>query len=376
MPAAEEPRREQLDGLRALVFFCVFLVHHFTVPLEFLSYALPVFFAMSGFLITRVLWQSQAATLGEKLKVFYVRRILRICPAYYVVLLFLYLFHDLQYPLTNVAYVLNLKIFALSLNPSDPEFINLAAAWNSRDLHLWSMSVEEHYYLLYPLLFFVIPRRRMGLLFGATVALGIGIRAWQMHAQPESYYGLLLPSCMEYFAWGGLFAFLMLEGRLPSRRSSWWALYLPAAAVAVSIAIEYGFKLDGYYMCQTTHFTSFVAPMLGLLIWGLWTESPSHPAIRFMNLKPLVYLGKIGYAMYLVHLSMWDLYRAWFAPTINARVEDPAWQTAWFFAVTFAMTVVLGAALWHFVEVPAGKLKKYFPVAGVPRAAALVPSGG
>ena len=369
-----EQRREQLDGLRALVFFCVFAVHHFFVPLEFLSYALPVFFAMSGFLITRVLWQSQAPTLGEKLKTFYVRRILRICPAYYVVLLFLFLFHDLQYPLANVFYLLNLKIFALSLDPYNPEFVNLAASWDKHDLHLWSMSVEEQYYILYPLLFYIVPRRRMNLLFGATVLVAIATRTWLMHVAPESFFGFLLPSCMEYFAWGGLFAFLMLEGKLPSRRSTWWAVYLPAAAVAVSIAIEYGFKLDGYYMCQTTHFTSFVAPMLGLLIWGLWTESPSHPAIRFMNLRPLVYLGKIGYAMYLVHLSTWDLYRAWCAPLINGYVVDPTWQTVWFIAVTFALTVAFGAALWHFVEVPAGKLKKYFPVAGPKPVATLLPA--
>lgn len=78
---AAEPRRDQLDGLRAWLFVCVFTVHHQLEQVEFLTYSLSTFFVMSGFLITRVLWMCKAETLWGKLRIFYVRRVIRIVPA-------------------------------------------------------------------------------------------------------------------------------------------------------------------------------------------------------------------------------------------------------------------------------------------------------
>jgi peptidoglycan/LPS O-acetylase OafA/YrhL len=292
---------------------------------------------------------------------------IRIFPAYYFVLCCLLLFTDLQYPLSYVFYYLNLKIFALSLHPT-PGFSALWANWDelaTHNLHLWSLGVEEQFYLLYPLLFYGLSRRVMGRVFVATIAVGVATRAWLMHTAPGSFYGFLLPSTIEYFAWGSLFAYLDLQHRLPSERSSWWAIYVPTAAMAAAVAIEYGLGLDGYYMMQTTHFTSIVAPLTGLLIWGLWTERPEHPLVRLLNLRPLVYLGTISYPMYLVHLSMWEVYRRYFATIVNTRVAEPAWQTAWFYAITLALTIATGSAIWHFVEVPASRLKRFFPLSTI-----------
>ncbi len=77
-PFVQELRRDQLDGLRALLFMCVFVAHHALERVEFFAYALPTFFVMSGFLITRVLWMCCAETLWEHLRTFYLRRVIRI----------------------------------------------------------------------------------------------------------------------------------------------------------------------------------------------------------------------------------------------------------------------------------------------------------
>ena len=111
-----EARRNQLDGLRTLLFVCVFTVHHQPEAFEYLTYALPTFFVMSGFLITRVLWMCKAETLWGKLKIFYARRLIRIVPAYAFVVALLVIFDDLEHPGAYVFYYLNIKLFLVSLH--------------------------------------------------------------------------------------------------------------------------------------------------------------------------------------------------------------------------------------------------------------------
>ncbi|MGH8557218.1 MAG: acyltransferase family protein, partial [Methylococcales bacterium] len=80
-------RKVQLDGIRFVLFLMVFTTHYHPMPLKvaYFGYALGVFFVMSGFLITNVLLSANDPSLIGKLKTFYARRILRICPAYFVV---------------------------------------------------------------------------------------------------------------------------------------------------------------------------------------------------------------------------------------------------------------------------------------------------
>ena len=93
-------RKFQLDGLRFILFLLVFATHYSSNPLSlgYLGYALPVFFVMSGFLITNVLLSAEDSSLITRLRIFYIRRILRICPAYYLVVVLLIAMDSLSYP--------------------------------------------------------------------------------------------------------------------------------------------------------------------------------------------------------------------------------------------------------------------------------------
>ncbi len=253
-PHTQEPRRDQLDGLRAFLFVCVFAVHHELEEVEYLTYSLSTFFVMSGFLITRVLWMCKAETLWGKLKIFYVRRVIRIVPAYAFVVALLLIFDNLQNPAAYVFYYLNIKVFLVSLHQELPEFITWWSDWDRQDLHLWSMSVEEQFYLIFPWVYFLVPARNYGKAFVAAVVLGLTTRTFFMHYYPMSFYGFLLTSCVEYFAWGALFSYLDLSGTLPARPSPWWSLYLPVAATLLLIGIEYGYDFDGYFHQRTSQF--------------------------------------------------------------------------------------------------------------------------
>ena len=125
----QETRRDQLDGLRALLFICVFTVHHGLERVEFLTYSLSTFFVMSGFLITRVLWMCRGETLWARVRTFYVRRVIRIVPAYAFVVALLLIFDTLENPTAYAFYYLNIKLFLVSLHQERPEFITW---WTAR----------------------------------------------------------------------------------------------------------------------------------------------------------------------------------------------------------------------------------------------------
>ena len=378
---AAEPRRDQLDGLRAWLFVCVFTVHHQLEQVEFLTYSLSTFFVMSGFLITRVLWMCKAETLWGKLRIFYVRRVIRIVPAYAFVVALLLIFDTLENPASYAFYYLNIKLFLVSLHQERPEFITWWSAWDRQDLHLWSMSVEEQFYLLFPWVYFLTPARRLGVAFGAAVALGLVSRTWFMHYYPTSYYGFLLTSCVEYFAWGALFSYLDLNGTLPSKPAAWWSLYLPVAATVGLIALEYGLGADGYFHQQTSHFLGPIAPFLGMAMWGLWVADSRLAIVRFLNWKPFVYFGHLSYPMYLTHLTFISFCQHDLTAQIARVVDGPRAQYLVAFVLAFIMTSLAGAFIWHAIEVPAARLKRRFPLdpsrvrrSAVPAGAAAQPS--
>jgi peptidoglycan/LPS O-acetylase OafA/YrhL len=143
----EPGRIDQFDGLRALAFGAVFLHHAVSAPLLWMG--VDLFFVLSGYLITRNLLRlRETATTGGALRVFYFRRLLRIVPPYY------------------------LAVFAMALYvPAYRDHLGwyLGFASNLRDTlvgpdpgpatTLWSIAVEEQFYLLWPMLVLLCPRR-------------------------------------------------------------------------------------------------------------------------------------------------------------------------------------------------------------------------
>ncbi|RYG06828.1 MAG: acyltransferase, partial [Burkholderiales bacterium] len=207
--ANDSLRRPHIDGVRFLLFLIVFTVHYAPNPMQlgYFSYALPVFFVMSGFLITNVLLSADHLSLGEKLRVFYLRRILRICPAYFLVLGIMIAMGLVAHPGWYAAYLVNIKLFLISLEPGSAELQAwMAGNWRTENWHLWSLSVEEQFYILYPLALYLTPARHRVAMLVCMVFASIAAHVLFIRLLPHSFYGALLPVCMEYFAWGCLFS--------------------------------------------------------------------------------------------------------------------------------------------------------------------------
>lgn len=351
-------RKYQLDGIRFVLFLMVFATHYHPMPLKiaYFGYALPVFFVMSGFLITNVLLSANDPTLGGKLKIFYGRRILRICPAYFVVVLLLIGLGALTYPFSYLLYLINVKLFVLSVSQPFGEFHSwFLGAWRNESLHLWSLSVEEQFYILYPLILFLTPVRYRTLMLFSVLVLSIASRFWFMNDYPNSFYGTLLPVCTEYFVWGCIFSWLEARKRLTSLSPS-LTLGLSTLVTLILIAIEHYLGHFGFFQFTTSHYQTPIALSMGFFIWGLWAIEDQHWVARFLSWKPLVYFGAMSYTLYLVHLVALEIFRF-------TGIDLPFSSQADEIVGAFMTTLLMGIVIWHLVEKPAYSLRRLLPYA-------------
>lgn len=163
-----------LDGLRAIAVFVV-ITYHFGFPAVPGDLGVSAFFVLSGFLITWLLLKEYRAARDISLRRFYLRRVLRIFPAYYVFLAASYALDRLH----GVAWPRGLSLSGLFY------LVNYYNATHghpvTRIAHAWSLGVEEQFYLLWPLLLLVLLRRwdrRAPAIVTATIALVALWRSW------------------------------------------------------------------------------------------------------------------------------------------------------------------------------------------------------
>ena len=349
-------RKLQLDGIRFVLFLMVFTTHYYPFPanVEYFGYALPVFFVMSGFLITNVLLSSDDPSLLGKLKTFYLRRILRICPSYYLVIGLLIAAGVLTYPIQYLLYWVNIKLFGLSIADNSATIHGwFMTAWRKESLHLWSLSAEEQFYVIYPLILYLTPVRfRTAMLFVILIG-SISARFWFMTQYPKSFYGVLLPICAEYFVWGCIFSWLESRNRLTWLNPS-WTLSLSTCATILLIAIEHSLGHQGFFQFTTSHYQTPIALAMGFFIWALWAINSNHIVARALSWKPLVYFGSMSYTLYLIHLFALDIYHALdIQLPFQTYVNDAAGA--------FVITLLTGMAIWHWVEKPIYSLRRYVP---------------
>jgi peptidoglycan/LPS O-acetylase OafA/YrhL len=358
-PAAPAPgarHHPQLDGLRALAVLLV-CWHHWAprrwhVGIHWGSVGVDLFFVLSGFLITGILLACRRAveerrvTTGATLRSFYVRRALRIFPAYYLVLLAVLPFGTLLFPGWHAAYLYNVRVFWASLQG---EAGPLLANYKSSGSHFWSLCVEEQFYLVYPWLLLLVPRARRLPFVAGLIVLSMACRAWFAAYRPESLYGLILPVCAEYLGWGALAALLLKQGRFP-RIPNRVLLYGALLALAVLIALPRPEGARGVELqfqpglAQTARALVFTA-----LVVGLWRDDRSLPA-RILRRAPLVYLGKISYGLYLFHLFTFEPYAALVRRYPDLALVDRR-------IALLALTIAVASLSWFAFERPLNRLK-------------------
>lgn len=335
-----------------------------------------LFFALSGFLITALLLREEqrAVSAGEpphfSLGRFYARRALRILPPFYAVFLVL-TFVLARWPLFSTVGARQVwaESSPLGLVPYATFWGNYfdayGRAWFGRATYpghaydvFWSLCVEEHFYLLWPLVLVAVKGLRARLGVAVAVCLGLSVLrhlaiagAWD---EPKAVH-YLSHYRMDSILWGGIGALLSFS-HPPSagmRRTLLGATALLLAALVLTRTMSV--RPTGETLGFSLGF-SLLAIVSTLFLLEL-AASPTGRLVRALEWRPLVVVGRASYAMYLLHFPMIDLGRTlFFAVPRPPTIANLLLSSAVFVVLTFAA----GWALHRAVERPFLALKERF----------------
>lgn len=342
--AAERGERiPSLDGLRALSILLVVLCHVArTAGSPFTAHAgwfdkgaigVDVFFAISGFLITTLLLREHAARGRVSLPGFWKRRALRILPAFLVYL--------------GVLAVLD-ALGWVNLLPRDwaaatTYTVNFLAPVTHVIGHIWSLSVEEHFYLVWPILFVIVgPTRAATLAFLALLAepairwITFRHGAFDIDFVTFARYDAIAAGCLLAMVARSPGRVRPLLWELEARPTTWFVAALATLALSVFVLSQSGkYKILCYPLVN--------ALAICVMIWTA-TRCPRMGIGRVLNAEPLMWLGRLSYSLYLWQQLFLD-------PTNGAR---------WFcrFPQNLILSFLVAIGSYYLVEKPMLAIRK------------------
>ncbi|MFL5244662.1 MAG: acyltransferase family protein [Gemmataceae bacterium] len=352
----------QLDGIRAVAIFAVMLAHF--LPIDFLisrvaqwgRLGVVLFFTLSGFLITGILLgyrDFSASGRGSPwtgLRVFYIRRFLRIFPVYYLTLGVLALGgyqYVRQYFLWHVSYTSNISI---------AHFGGLYGY----SVHLWSLCVEEQFYLIWPCLVIFTPKRALGkvtlgVIAGSLVFKTVGSLAG-MSAVAATF---TLFGCLDSLALGALLAICRHEGWVNSKtlaRFAWGGFFLGLPFMAF---MQILIARSGIKVAASAPYVAFMDLATALIFAPFLQNAASRSTDlvgRALSWAPLRYVGKISYGVYIFHYFLVPACQNVFR-RMGWNMPDRGLAT---FCICTALAVALASISWHVLESPLNGLKRHF----------------
>lgn len=369
-------RIAELDGLRGIAAVGVALYHIHPMGTFWLWSFVDLFFVLSGFLITGILLRLDDWT-WPNLRNFWIRRILRIWPVYYLTLaavLLLWFVWSLKHgqPLRPFAGFWESTVFLHYLvgdYASLPPGVNYLWWFG----HSWSLAVEEQFYLVWPLVLWRLRRNPLACLAALFCLLGVIVGFRALHPAVPDY---LLLTRGDGLILGSLVAVLQHLPRLGStmqeRRFAFQALSVALLGAGVLLVAPY--LIDGYTFLRKhvatsdPHLSLRFALLYAVVVWTV--SSDLLPTLnRVLRTRLLVYLGALSYAIYMFHLPIQKL--------LDQLYNSKAIGSRLLVELTFWVLVLGAAALSHrFFEARFERLKSRFPLPAGERAtpAAAAPS--
>jgi peptidoglycan/LPS O-acetylase OafA/YrhL len=361
-----------LDGLRAIAILLVFASHSDLVECGWVGVQL--FFVLSGFLITGILLDMKDSLPSGKYFVkFYGRRFLRIFPLYYF---YLALMSVVVYGLLSVGFrsgpmqIFLDQVWYAVLYVYD---IFYRAAWFHPTQfldHFWSLSVEEQFYIVWPLLLLLVPKEHLKRLFILFILLGAGFRVllylWYLSGSSLWFFrepfGLVIYSWplshLDAFAFGAYIS--RYEIWRPKVQLLFLALLVPVVGFAVTYlatgsigvvsALGYDSSLGNGYQFIWAH--TLLNYFFAVLIYCVVHE---RVFVRFLEMPWLRYLGKISYGMYVYHLAL--IWFVWKLADEHIQGEMVYWIKL---VVSLSATILVATLSYYFLERPILNLKDRF----------------
>lgn len=341
-----EDRIAGFDGVRAIAVLMVFISHKTTLSHHdsYGSVGVWVFFVLSGMLISSILSemrgkveagsQSSWRSMGD----FYLRRSLRIFPLYYACLAVF----ALGSLFTSFVGFSRMEATIYALYGTNIYIGMTPTADHGHFGHLWSLSAEEQFYLLFAPVLLFIPRRYLAWICICFMIAGAAMLAWlvsvkahpnAIHVDPLIAFGML--------SVGGFVA------SLKNLKSPAWLVSAQAQAAAglALIAIPLVF---GYFRDTWNIWGPLTCTVAGLFLFQI-ARNQQTPVVAFLNLWPLRSLGRVSYAFYVLHqfVHFYDVQAVFHR--LHMDIDPPVIVQL---AFEFSVTVALATLSWRFFERP------------------------
>ncbi len=354
VPAPDNPHGSfyipSLDGIRGAACLVVFFGH--ALPLPF-SRAFPAafgvltFFLLSGYLITTLLRREFAATGNVNLRHFYLRRVLRILPPFYLVLV-----------LTTVLTLLGLLEGRAEVSTILAYSLHIANYWHiwhgvenipGGTSVYWSLSVEEHFYLVFPVLFWFASSRKAQLkqLLWGIAGICLAVMLWRIYlvldgATYERVYratdtriDTILVGCAL-----GLYKNPMLDPRADSGKAwLYWGLPFGIALLAASFVIRMVVLHDA------VRWTLQAVALIPIFVAAI--RFPNWGPFWLLNTRIARFFGLISFTLYLVHV-----------PILHLLAHNTSWSWPIRTAIALPSSILLSYVVQIVIEAPCARLRR------------------
>ena len=352
-----------LDTLRFFAFFKVFLLHLPINAFAWFSFVkaggglgVEFFFVLSGFLISYLCIYEKEQNQTFSLKKFFMRRILRIWPLYFLMVAFAFatpfILDFLSLTYSNEGY--EPSAFYSLLFLENYKMMQEGMAPNVSPLGvMWSLCIEEHFYIIWAIVFVLIPPSRFG--FFTIIGIVISFVSKLVFNHFDFDHNEILTH-LDLFCYGGLLAYIYFyKNEIIEKYIGLKPIIIKRIIVIVIVALVVINPLilnEGIGLLFHSTFYGIVFIVLIALFLSLKNK------FKLSESSPLNYLGKISYGLYVYHIIVINLliqlFKKW-------SFDTSTWQhSILFFILALTLSIIISIASYHWFEKPFLRLKKHF----------------
>lgn len=361
--SADGLRIEELDGLRGIACILILIMHSDMHRILFWCWSwVDMFLVISGFLITTMLIDGPRDA-GQLLKSFWMRRIFRIWPVYYLGLAFVLMAWYAKpllggapgYPIEGLLpslFYLQFTDLYVQHRPLESVLASYIPWWGQS----WSLAVEEQYYMLWPLAVLAFRRHISGLIGICLLLMAIGL--W---CRLQGLAEYLLLTRIDGLALGSILGVLLhpTQGIDWSRVRRWAHL---ALLLSLPLVLEYLWRGYGHGIASPIGLSddhALLVPAFALFYFGLIALIViDHPrGLRWLTWRPLTHAGQLSYSIYIFHLPIAGVLGMGYK-VLNLTPGLPVKLAA-----VLILSWLTAELLRIYVERPMAKLKRHFPMA-------------
>ncbi len=336
-----------------------------------MNFGVDIFFLISGFLITFLLIKEKTDKGKINIPAFFLRRALRIWPLYFFVIAICFFWFV---PWLNPDYVrLNItppdvdykpelffydNFHKLSLSKTDPDHV-----WMFPFAHFWSISIEEHFYLVWPFLVALVPLKRMPAVLVGLILFSVGFRAWAFYHIDQSWFTMYLNTFarIDALSIGGLAAWWYFKHGFTLRVPFWWRMLFYTVLIWLLV-------VDNINDWQTIFMVCFKKIIYLLLIGLAMMNFVFNPEAKFRWGPNHVfnYLGRCCFGIYLwgnilLQIILMKIFLAPDKPVTDWLINHIGFgKTYW--GIVLGLSIIVPILSYELIEKPFMKLKTRFAI--------------